>query len=95
MPVKDLPISETVKKIKFVNFYWEPPVTLSVGAKGYLGVLTAKEIETKFSKVEFSKESLFHVFCGQLMNAKPMSEYVNNKSKGFRQHVLLSHYCFL
>ena len=82
VPVKDLPISETVKKIKFVNFYWEPPVTLSVGAKGYLGVLTAKEIETKFSKVEFSKESLFHVFCGQLMNAGAMSEYVNKKSKG-------------
>ena len=80
--VKDLPISEAVKKIKFVNFYWEPPVTLSVEAKGYLGVLTAKEIETKFSKVEFSRESLFHVFCGQLMNVGSMAEYVNKKSKG-------------
>lgn len=82
VPVKDLPISEANKKIKFVNFYWEPPATLAVDPKGYLGVLTAKEVESKFSKVDFSKESLFHVFCGKLVNVAAMTEYVSKKAKG-------------
>ena len=81
VPVKDLPISDANKKIKFINFYWEPPVTLAVDPKGYLGVLTAKEVEAKFSKVDFSKEGHFHVFCGKLVNATAMTEYVNKKAK--------------